>query len=156
MTTKVNWKQVAQSPGYKSLKAAYEQDVQNGQTGRSKKTLWAHFQWIIGRALHYAERTGRPVEAILDEWESNRNSWWFGFYQEYHLPKLPSGKPRNVRPIGPMTYIKTYSRAHSPKDRFRRLQQERARQARDDRASRGKKARWSAERKARQARLRNL
>ena len=96
----INWKQVARSPGYISLKRAYMHDVKkDGDTKvrlgrspmRSKETLYAKFQWVIKRAQHYAHATGEPIEKVLNRWEAGRDYWWLNYYQEARQPKIPKG-----------------------------------------------------------------
>lgn len=160
----IDWKAVAQSPGYKSLKAAYIRDVseaantlaRGGRPMRSKETFLKLFQWVIGRAQHYAARTGKPIEEILNDWESRRDYWWLNYYQPSceRPPKLSSGKPRNVQHQKPETYLRKI-RHLCPEDKFKRIRQERQREAEFHRKHRTtKKPRWSAERKAREARYR--
>ncbi|RLC02967.1 MAG: hypothetical protein DRH90_12485 [Deltaproteobacteria bacterium] len=94
----INWKKVAASPGYKSLKAACiknikeDQDIalrHGGSPFRSKAELRRLFVWVIGRATHYAYKQDRPIEDILWAWESDRgNQWWFGYYSNHKQPKL--------------------------------------------------------------------
>ena len=89
---KIDWKKVSQSPGYRSLKAAYVHDIQKGY--RSKSELLKHFKWVISRATYYAHHTNSSIEEILNQWEANRNYWWLNYYQECNQPKK-FGKPRN-------------------------------------------------------------
>lgn len=153
----IDWKVVAQSPGYKSLKAAYIFDVHSRRHmyARDKEERYKKFQWVIGRAQHYADHTSLRLEEVLNQWEHKRDYWWVNFYQECNQPKLASGKPRNVKPIKPETYLK---RDHWVRDggeeRFKRLKKHRQREARLAREKLGKKARWPAERKAQMARIR--
>lgn len=90
----INWKQLATTPGYKSLKAAYIKDVQDIQRHkypmRKKEELLAKFNWVIGRAMYYAHRNGRPIGNILWSWESDRNYWWLNYYQDSNQPKKKS------------------------------------------------------------------
>ena len=162
---KIDWKAVAQSPGYKSLKKAYIRDVHKaGQTRakghrpmRDKEEFLKLFQWVIGRAQHYAIRQSRTVEDVLNEWESERNYRWLNYYQECNQPKLPSGKPRNVRHMKPDTYHRQ-QRWHRPgtKAWFHDLRNKRTRDAQFTRKyHRGKKPRCSKEHKDRMARIRS-
>jgi hypothetical protein len=95
---KIDWKKVAASPGYKSLKAAYIKDVQGNQRWvrkgvrpmRDKAEFLRHFRWVISRAMYYAHRYNRPIEAVLWSWESDRTYWWLNYYQEGRQPKKKS------------------------------------------------------------------
>lgn len=157
----IDWKALAQSPGYRSLKAAYIRDVheagQRTNPMRKKKEFLKLFRWVIARAQHYAHARGTSVETVLNEWESNRNrSWWLNFYGETQQPKLGSGKPRNVKHMRPDTYFRRdawYS--NDPVRRIKRIKEHRQTQARIDRKNAGKKPRWSKEHKDRMAQIRS-
>ena len=86
---KIDWKYVATTEGYKSLKAAYAHDVY--KKNRSKKELREHFKWVIGRAIHYAHHENTTIDNILDNWEAKRTMWWFGYYQDGRQSKHTSG-----------------------------------------------------------------
>ena len=152
----IDWKAVSRSPGYRSLKAAYMEDVgQKSRSFRKKPESYKHFQWVIGRAMHYAERQGRALEDVLNGWESERSYSWLNYYQPSRQPKLPSGKPRNVKPIKPATYARSgHFHSRDPIRRFKSIRDTRRRLARDLRREKGKKDRWSPERKRREAQYR--
>ncbi|MBP94186.1 MAG: hypothetical protein CMC55_08730 [Flavobacteriaceae bacterium] len=92
---KINWKIVAQSEGYKSLKNTMIQAIQDNsrliQRGhrpmRSKDYFHKHFKWIITRAVSYAIFYRQPLEFILNDWESKRTYCWLNYYQECRQPK---------------------------------------------------------------------
>lgn len=96
MSSKVDWKTVSKSAGYKSLKAAYVRDVQLGahdlRRGRSpmrdKPRYRRHFKRAIALAMHYAHEWDLPIETVLDYWESQRDYWWLNFYQKGNLMRL--------------------------------------------------------------------
>lgn len=107
---KINWKIVAQSEGYKSLKATMIQAIQDNskliQLGhipmRSKEYFHKHFKWIITRAISYAEFYRLPLEFILNDWESKRTYCWLNYYQECRQPKPNrSGlvKPKSLKTL---------------------------------------------------------
>lgn len=50
--------------------------------------------WIKARAMHYAEKTGLPVNHILEKWEEGRNYWYMNYYQDCNLPLLDSVNAR--------------------------------------------------------------
>lgn len=58
------------------------------------------YKWVIDRAKHYAEKTGRDFEEIIEIWERNRTYWYMGYYQECH-------QPLNGRGSGDVTAINT-------------------------------------------------
>lgn len=113
----IDWKKVCQSPGYKSLKAAYVRDVQESERHkarfknkpmREKKEFLRKFRWVICRATHYAAKTGSPIEEILNKWESERSCcWWLNYYQNGQQPKLHGN---NLKPLGVNGYKKTLRR----------------------------------------------
>ena len=85
----MDWKCISQSKGYKSLKAAYVNDVQTSSS-RSKTELLKHFYWVINRAKHYAYIHQCPLEVILSRWEQERSYWWLNYYQDTNQPKYCS------------------------------------------------------------------
>lgn len=108
---KVNWKYVASTPGYKSLKTAYVKAVMDAQhyqqrfkhkPVRDKAEFLKHFQWVINRAKHYAYHTGKGVVDILTDWESKRDYCWLNYYQECRFPRLDEP----VAKRGPLTLKK--------------------------------------------------
>lgn len=82
----VNWKELSQSPGYKSLKAAMIHDMR--KNWYSKKKCYELFRFVIGRAMHYAHKTGTPPEFYLNHWEKYRGYWWRNYYSDYNQPKI--------------------------------------------------------------------
>lgn len=152
----IDWKHLATTEGYISLKKAYIRDVQGAakekQRGRrpmrDKAVFLKLFNWVIARAKHYAEFTGRPIHEILNEWEAKRDYWWLNYYQECNQPKLFNSP--NIKPIGIRGTIKYYKTSKwyvgEPERATRSLQKclhELALMART------KKAKWTAERKKR-------
>ena len=107
---KIDWKYVANTKGYKSLKAAYIQDVQKareherkfGRAMRDKAEFLKLFNWVIARATHYAHHENSTIDVVLDRWESKRTCWWLGFYGESkYQPKYTSGSlcPKGINGI---------------------------------------------------------
>lgn len=76
--------------GYRTLLAAVEHDIEkyHDRDYRAKLT------WVIERAKHYAEKTGVPVEFILDAWERRRDYWYMNYYQESNQPLIEDRKIR--------------------------------------------------------------
>lgn len=144
----IDWKALAQTEGYKSLKAAYNRDVQaiakQGRPMRNKEEFLKKFRWVIARAQHYAVRRDTTVASVLKSWEAARDYWWMNFYRDGHMPKLPSGKPRNVRWPKP-SKANSWGLTHI--ERFKRLRRERHQLAVKAREQKGKPARWGAARK---------
>ncbi len=48
------------------------------------------YKWVIERAKHYAEKTGKTVEEIMEIWETDRSYWYMNYYQESNQPLLNS------------------------------------------------------------------
>ena len=44
------------------------------------------YKWVIDRANHYAEKTGRSFEYVIEVWESNRTYWYLNYYQDCNQP----------------------------------------------------------------------
>lgn len=160
---KINWKEVAQTEGYISLKKQYARAVHDAGSRRNpmrdKAELLKHFNWIIGRAEHYAHKQGKGIEVILAEWESHRTYCWLNYYQECRQPKLATGKPRNVKPRLQVNYLKKQGpfALGTKRDVFERIRLYKKQAAQFDRKHvLKKKARWPAERKARQAKNREI
>ncbi len=100
---KINWKHLATTKGYKSLKATYIKAVQNAvkqkRPMRDKKEYLKQFNWIINRAKHHAYTHNIPIETILDIWESKRDYGWLNYYQDNRQPKFTSKclKPTGIK-----------------------------------------------------------
>lgn len=44
------------------------------------------YRWVMDRAKHYSEQSGKPVDHILKVWEENRDYWYMNYYQEGNQP----------------------------------------------------------------------
>lgn len=142
--SKIDWKKVAASPGYKSLKAAYAKDVQKAERDRQrgyrplrdKAEFRKEFTRIISRAQSYSYHSGKPLEDVLSEWEEDRKSWWFGHYGNRY-PKIHSC---SLRPESINAMRKHYKKhwGHDPK----RIRQYIADFIRLRQPKRTKKPRW--------------
>lgn len=84
---KVDWKYIAGTPGYVSLKVAYENSAMKADAFR-KDALYKQFQWVINRAKHYAHYRGLNLDEVLDQWEVRRNYYWCNYYQDSNFPRL--------------------------------------------------------------------
>ena len=146
----IDWKHLATTPGYKSLKAAYIDDVLESERYRhrydckpmrDKAEFLKHFNWVINRAKHYAEFTGKPIHIILNEWEANRTYWWLNYYQSCNQPKLfnkcTSVQPRGSR--GAIKYCKAEARRYKAPEKASGWI---ASHLKNERKRGGKKARW--------------
>jgi hypothetical protein len=74
----INWKEVSQSEGYKSLKAAYASRVQ--QWPGRKEEFYANFQDILSRCKRMAHTQGKTLIEVLDYHESRRTYSYFNYY----------------------------------------------------------------------------
>ena len=50
------------------------------------------YKWTLERAKHYAEKTGKTVDEILEAWETDRTYWYMNYYQDANQPELNSDK----------------------------------------------------------------
>lgn len=46
------------------------------------------YKWVLERAKHYAEKTGKTVEEIITIWETDRTYWYMNYYQDCNQPLL--------------------------------------------------------------------
>lgn len=120
---KINWKEVSKSSGYRSLKAAYIKQVEYSRgwgRGRDKKEMYALFCKIIARATHYAHHQNRPIEDVLEEWQSECEYGFSNHYRNNLKPLLtkPKGKSQEMGLRGHIKYYKT-SRRFDPATRKR-------------------------------------
>lgn len=143
---KIDWKHLASTTGYKSLKAAYIKDVQEAskrsRSMRKKDEFLELFNWVICRAKHYAHHTGKTIEQILDEWESKRTYWWLNYYQDCRQPKFKTG---SVKAMGVNGLRKYYKRQGYDPETIKSLLQKFNKEAK----SRKAKLRWPMRRKKR-------
>ena len=79
---KIDWHEVSNSPGYKSLKKDVMRDIEKAKKGYEKgrgtdrgiklytasnKNEYSHkFKWVIDRAKHYSHVTDVPIVNILN------------------------------------------------------------------------------------------
>ena len=99
---KINWKEVAKSEGYKSLKAAVLSDCNErirsgrcfnpmGCDAKSQKCFHNYcntFKWAIDKAKSFSIKTGLSIDKILTIWEKDRKCWYVNHYQDCHIPRL--------------------------------------------------------------------
>lgn len=142
----INWKHLATTPGYISLKKAYASYVVNKRSWQSKGELYRKFQWVIGRAKHYAHHTGKSIEEILNEWEEKRTYCWVNYYQNGCQPKFHSKakKLMGVKGIRKSTKRSPFYNTEDSKHRVNDFIQTEHRKN-----STKKKLRWTSERKKR-------
>ncbi len=48
------------------------------------------YKWVLERAKHYSEKTGKSVDEILRIWETDRGYWYMNYYQESNQPLINS------------------------------------------------------------------
>ncbi len=107
---KIDWKQLAKSDGYKSLKQAYIKSVTTMHRHTRKEELYRDFQKVISKAVHYAYHTGKSVEQILNQWEQERTYCWRNFYQDIRQKKFHSNY---LKPLGIKGYRKHLKKWHA-------------------------------------------
>lgn len=115
---KINWKEVAQSPGYKSLKQAVIDEHNRGAMFKRRGcSNYGHgnryqekFKFAISRATHYAYKRGVPLEVILNEWEEKRTYNFMNYYGDTNFPKLHLNA---LEPVGIRGVIKRTRKRHS-------------------------------------------
>lgn len=96
---KIDWKHLASTPGYRSLKASMIKTIKRdnrfscSQANKVKTHL--KFLKVIGRLQHLAHKQGVSMEYLLNFHESERGTHhsWDSYYSDFHLPKL--GRPKN-------------------------------------------------------------
>ncbi len=47
-------------------------------------------KWILERAKHYAIKTNKTIDEILEIWETDRTYWYMNYYQDCNQPLLDS------------------------------------------------------------------
>jgi hypothetical protein len=83
---------IEECEGYKKLRASIEKDIELRHRSREEEEKL--FSWVLGRARHYAEKTGIEASDILDAWERDRNCWHLYYYQEAHQPEIKGNNAR--------------------------------------------------------------
>lgn len=48
------------------------------------------YKWVLERAKHYADKTGKTVEEVMKIWETDRTYWYMNYYQDCNQPMLTS------------------------------------------------------------------
>lgn len=148
---KIDWKDLAKSKGYRSLKACYIKDMTEKRPFRSKDELLKKFKWIISRATHYAHKESVTIRFVLDTWEFDRmegnnksgSKWWFSFYGEHYQPKANSNCLRLQGVRGERKNVKKYYSIRYSIKRLKSLAMKKST------TRTGKKSRWSIDRKKR-------
>lgn len=143
---KIDWKYFSQTTGYKSLKAAYIEDIK--RSWRNKKEGRKKFQWVIDRAKHHAYHKGVSIWTILNFWESKRDYWWLNYYQNMNQPKLIKNKI--LKPIGVKGIRKHYKNTSWPRTK-QEIKHEVCKYIQNEQQqnSTKKKPRWTSVRKKR-------
>ena len=71
--------------GLEKLRKAVDRDIEEQ---KGFHDFEAKFNWVIERAKHYAEKTGKSYEEIIDIWEDRRTYWYMNYYQDCKQPLL--------------------------------------------------------------------
>ena len=148
----IDWKHLAKTPGYRSLKAAYCKDALKAglqkHPMRSKEELYKEFRKIIGVAQNNALHKNVTIESVLNEWEEKRKGWWLGFYCNNHN-KMHSC---SIKPQGINGLVKYYKKVYKsdPKKGMERIKVARLYASkRNSLKTNSRKPRWSSARKKR-------
>lgn len=151
---KVNWKEVAASPGYKKIKQHMidalndnHKTIQKGHRPmRDKAEYYKYFRGIIARAQHYAIKENVSLIDVLNKWAEGQSYNWLSYYSNYNFPKKHSNscKPKGIR--AKRKYNNRFF-VDSRNDNCRAI--DRIQKAKSRRQ--GKKSRWSVEDKKRRA-----
>jgi hypothetical protein len=56
------------------------------------------YKWVMDRAKHYSEKSGKSVDEIIKVWEENRTYWYMNYYQANNQP-LSGTKPNDEQVI---------------------------------------------------------
>lgn len=148
---KINWKHLATTPGYISLKKAVVENFSK-KKHRSKKESYQLFYYVINRAKHYAHHLNKSIEEVLNEWEEKRgHRWIIGYYPcDRHsscFPKL-NKKCATVRPVSlKEAYKKGYFKERDPVRRKKLRCALIVREQQNKSKRKGNKARWPLHRK---------
>lgn len=145
----INWKEVSQCPGYKSMKAAVADEAKRTiKFGRKPDHRYQKaFEFAINRAKHYAHRKFCSLQYILNDWEEHRSYNFISYYSDHNFPKLHNNK---LKPMGKKGLYKLYDHQFFSRDpKRRREQRQRVIRSIQLGKSTKKKARWSMTRKKR-------
>ena len=145
---KINWKEVAKSVAYKSMKA-YVAKQANKRFSNDERYQKA-FDFAINRAKQHIyvacwlDDNDYTYDLIykLDEWERKRKQSFLSYYSNHNLPKKTSGV---LKPVGIRGRLKYYKNDSWYKNTHRAAEEVTIHL----KNKRTKKARWSNERKAR-------
>lgn len=50
------------------------------------------YKWVVDRAKHYAEKSGKTVDEVIDIWEADRSYWYMNYYQDANQPIIASDR----------------------------------------------------------------
>lgn len=111
---KVDWKYFAQTAGYKSLKAAVNNDKMQHPSDKARYEQF--FREIINKVCHCAEVSGIEPWAILNDLESKRTYWYPNYYSRdiySHFTDKPLYK-RRLYPTTERGTIRAYKHGKGP------------------------------------------
>jgi hypothetical protein len=151
---KIDWKYVATTRGYKSLKAAYITTVQNGRNFKNKKELLNDFNKIISRAKYHANLYDITIDKVLDAWEDKRDYNWRSFYSDHNNKLFKKILNIKLHPQGVKGYKKYLKRwaMHNKSNIKKHICEYIQRKHKNNLSEkRKKKPRWTTEYKKRKA-----
>lgn len=153
----IDWKEVAASSGYISMKAAVAAEatrVRKFKHNKPDKRYFEAFNFAINRAKHYAHTIGTSLIFVLNDWEDKRKYNFINYCSNYTFPRLDC--THVLKPTGINGIRNRYKRYNFYADRVKfskhfvceeimRLGRLRVKES-------GRKPRWTKEYKARMQR----
>jgi len=144
----INWKEVAASTGYQSMKAAVANEKARAHARGSKpdKRYEQAFNFAINRAKHYAHYIGCDLQDVLNDWEEARDYNFMSYYANHHFPRFEEKTRKLTGVKGQIKNIKNIYHG-DPKSKAKRILSLLVGQQKT--ASKKTKPRWSMARKKR-------
>jgi len=147
---KIDWKKVAKSPAYISMKACVAEEAKRCAKWKQKpdSRYQEAFNFAMNRAKHYAHHLNKTFIEVLEIWEAKRTYNFMNYYSDHNLPKFHSnrkenwGLRRNLKSIKSDGFYKKNKRRKA--DRIKQIIG--YFQSRNPKRT-GRKARWTIHRK---------
>lgn len=143
---KVDWKAVAKSEGYRSLKYALLGPERHKRMNR--EAYFKTFKRVIALAKNHACRRGVTIDVVLDEWEYDRNYNAHSYYNGISKIFTEKQLKNKAKPLSIEKSIQRYWWGDNT-TKLPRIRELRTREAMTRREQSGKKQRWSAAKKRR-------
>lgn len=75
--------------GYIKIRKLADSNIESGWEAESVNT---HFDWVIKRAEHYAEKLDLPINEILNAWADDCNYSFLNYFQDANQPEIKGDK----------------------------------------------------------------